>query len=126
MTFSVSQIVVCETTQKVVALDWAYENDDGRLSNQWRLLEPYGEEPLASCTEAVLVKWLTEQLPNTAAQLDAQISAAKAQHELEQSLRGYDAHVDGPPTPITQEIDVPDLPEAPEVPEVKKTKAKKK
>ena len=120
MPFSVSQIVVCDTTKKVTALDWTYSNADGSVGNQWQLEQPYGDVPLASCTESVLIGMLTEQLPNTAEDFDAQIAANKARAEEEATLQDYTPHADGPPTPVTQEIDVPDLPEA------KTAKAKKK
>ena len=115
MSFSVSEIIVCDTTQKVVALNWAYENADGKLSNQWKLSEPYGDTPLNDCTDAVLLGWLQEQLPNTTAEFDRQISAAKEAKEFEETLKGYTPHPDGPPTPVTQEIVVPDLPETADV-----------
>ena len=120
MPFSVSELVVCDTNKKVVALNWSYENADGKLSNQWKLQQPYGDVPLNNCTEAVVVKWLEEQLPNTPEDFDKQIADAKARAELQQSLRDYTPHESGPPTPVTQEIDAPDLPE------VKTAKAKKK
>ena len=125
MSFSVSEIIVCDTTQKVVALNWAYENADGKLSNQWKLSEPYGDTPLNDCTDAVLLGWLQEQLPNTTAEFDRQISAAKEAKEFEETLKGYTPHPDGPPTPITQEIDVPDGPDTQEVEPVLPGKTKK-
>jgi len=110
MPFSVSEIIVSDTADKVVALNWSYENADGKLSNQWQLARPYGDTPLKDCTEAVLVKWLEEQLPNTTEDFDKQIAAAKAQQEFNETLKPYTPHNDGPPTPVTQEIVVPDLP----------------
>jgi len=104
MPFSISEIVVCDTTQEVIALNWAYENADGKLSNQWKLQEPYGDTPLANCTDSVLIQWLTEQLPNTTAEFDLQIANAKAQHEFDSTLHPYVPHPDGPPTPVTQDI----------------------
>ena len=111
MPFSISEIIVCDTTQKVIALNWAYENADGKLSNQWKLQEPYGDTPLKDCTDAVLLSWLQSQLPNTSSDFDQQIAAAKEAHDFEETLKGYTPHPDGPPTPVTQEIVVPDLPE---------------
>jgi hypothetical protein len=100
MSFSISQIIVCDTTNKVVALNWSYENADGKLSNQWTLEKPYGDLPLASCTEAVLLGFLMEQLPNTSSEFDMQIAAAKEQAEFEQTLQEFIPHSDGPPTPM--------------------------
>ena len=111
MPFSISKIIVSDTADKVVALCWSYENADGKLSNQWKLAQPYGDTPLKDCTEAILVKWLEEQIPNTAEDFDKQIANAKAQQEFNETLKPYTPHPDGPPTPITEEIDVPDLPE---------------
>ena len=104
MPFSVSEIIVCDTTQKVVALNWSYENADGKVGNQWQLSQPYGDTPLASCTEGVLVQWLQEQLPNTTEDFDKQIADNKARAELEQTLQPFTPHPAGPPTPVTQDI----------------------
>ena len=115
MSFSISEIIVSDTADKVVALNWAYENADGKLSNQWKLAQPYGDTPLKDCTQAVLVKWLEEQLPNTTADFDKQIADVKAQQAFNETLKPYTPHNDGPPTPVTQEIVVPDLPETADV-----------
>jgi len=115
MPFSVSEIIVSDTADKVVALNWSYENADGKLSNQWKLAQPYGDTPLKDCTEAILVKWLEEQIPNTAADFDKQIADAKARQAFNETLKPYTPHEDGPPTPVTQEIVVPDLPETADV-----------
>lgn len=115
MPFSVSEIIVSDTADKVVALNWSYENADGKLSNQWKLAQPYGDTPLKDCTEAILVKWLEEQLPNTTEDFDKQIADAKARQAFSETLKPYTPHNDGPPTPVTQEIVVPDLPETADV-----------
>ena len=115
MPFSVSEITVSDTADKVVALNWSYENADGKLSNPWKLAQPYGDTPLKDCTEALLVKWLEEQLPNTAEDFDKQIADAKARQAFNETLKPYTPHNDGPPTPVTQEIVVPDLPETADV-----------
>ena len=54
MPFSVSQMIV-DSQEKVVALNWAYSNADGTLSNQHKLLEPYGTTPLHQVTEELAV-----------------------------------------------------------------------
>ena len=115
MPFSISEIIVSDTADKVVALNWSYENADGKLSNQWKLAQPYGDTPLKDCTEAVLVKWLEEQIPNTTADFDKQIADVKARQAFSETLKPYTPHPDGPPTPVTQEIVVPDLPETADV-----------
>ena len=115
MSFSISEIIVSDTADKVVALNWSYENADGKLSNQWKLAQPYGDTPLKDCTQAVLVKWLEEQIPNTAADFDKQIADVKARQAFNETLKPYTPHNDGPPTPVTQEIVVPELPETADV-----------
>ena len=112
MPFSISQIVVCDTTKKITALDWTYTNAEGSVGNQWELEKPYGDVPLEDCTEAVLLGMLTDQMPNTSEEFDVQIAANKARADEAATLQNYTPHTDGPPTPVTQEIDVPDLPEA--------------
>ena len=47
MPYSISQMIV-DGAQNVVALDWAYSNPDGKLSNQHKLLKPYGSTKLAA------------------------------------------------------------------------------
>ena len=126
MPFSVSEIVVCDTNQKVVALNWCYENADGKLSNQWKLQQPYGDVPLNNCTEAVVVKWLEEQLPNTTEDFDKQIAANKARAELQQSLRDYTPHESGPPTPVTMPVPDSELPATADIQPEAKPKAKTK
>ena len=116
MPFSVSEITVSDTADKVVALSWVYTNDDGEISSQWVLAQPYGDTPLKDCTESVLVSWLEEQLPDTAVtEFDKRIADAKASQEFSETLKPYTPHNDGPPTPVTQEIVVPDLPETADV-----------
>ena len=110
MPFSISEIIVSDTADKVVALNWAYENADGKLSNQWKLAQPYGDTPLKDCTEAVLVKWLEEQLPNTTADFDKQIADVKARQAFSETLKPYTPHNDGPPTPVVMPAPVPDGP----------------
>ena len=100
MPFSISELIV-DANQNVVALDWKYSNPDGTLSNQHKLLEPYGDTKLAAVTEQVAISWLEEQLQNTPEQFDAAIAKRKADSEYAQTLVPYAPHTDGPPTPIT-------------------------
>ena len=109
MTLSITNIVVTSEGDKVVALDWIYSNAEGQRGNRWELERPYGDTPLKDCTEGVLTNWLSEQWPdNTIADLDRVIAEDKARRELEATESDYKPHTDGPPTPVTQEIDVPD------------------
>ena len=100
MSFSISQMIVAEGTQKVVALNWAYSNSDGTLSNQHKLAEPYGETPLAQCTEELMIEWLESQLQNTSAEFDAAIQQRKEQVAFEATLAPYEAQVKAAPTKI--------------------------
>ena len=123
MPFAISKIVVCDTSKKVIAIDWSYSNADGKVGNQWKLQQPYGDTPLATCTDSVLLGWLEEQLPNTPEDFDRQIADNKARAELQETLRDYTPHPSGPPTPVVMPVpDVPNLPVNADV----KTKAKKK
>ena len=100
MPFSISRMIA-DGDRKVVALDWAYSNADGTLSNQHILQKPYGDTSFADVTEEVAVGWLTEQLSNTPEEFDAASAERKAAVEYEQTLAPYEPNPSGPPTPIT-------------------------
>ena len=82
--------MIVDGDSNVVALNWAYSNADGTLSNQLKLAEPYGDVVLASVTEAVAISWLEEQLQNTAEEFDAAIAQRKAETEYASTLVAYD------------------------------------
>ena len=103
MPFSVSEMIV-DGDQNVIALNWAYSNVDGTLSNQLKLAKPYGNTPLRDVTTEVAVEWLQEQLQNTTEQFDAAIAQRKAESEYDKTLEPYTPHPDGPPTPITMPV----------------------
>ena len=105
MTFSISRMIA-DGDQNVVALDWAYSNPDGTLSNQHLLEKPYGTTPFDNVTEQLAITWLTSQLQNTPAEFDEAIAKHKAAVEYEKTLAPYEPHPSGPPTPIA--TDVPD------------------
>ena len=88
MTFSISQMIV-DGEQNVVALNWAYSNADGTLSNQLKLATPYGDVALPAVTQELAVSWLEEQLQNTAAEFDAAIAKRKQETEYAQTLVPY-------------------------------------
>ena len=88
MPFSINQMIV-DGDNNVVALNWAYSNPDGTLSNQHKLATPYGDVALAEVTETVAVSWLEEQLGNTAEEFDAAIANRKAQTEYAATLVPY-------------------------------------
>ena len=89
MTFSISQMIV-DGEQNVVALNWAYSNADGTLSNQLKLATPYGDVALPAVTQELAVSWLEEQLQNTAAEFDAAIAKRKADTEYAATLVAYE------------------------------------
>ena len=89
MPFSINQMVV-DGDQNVVALNWAYSNADGTLSNQLKLATPYGDVLLVSVTETVAIGWLEEQLQNTAAEFDAAIAKRKEETEYAATFVAYD------------------------------------
>ena len=88
MSFSINQMIV-DGDNNVVALNWAYSNTDGTLSNQHKLATPYGDVALADVTETVAVSWLEEQLGNTAEEFDAAIAKRKQETEYAQTLVAY-------------------------------------
>ena len=102
MPFSVSEMIV-DGAEKVVALKWVYANADGRMSNQHRLLQPYGNTPLNQVTKEVAVGWLVEQLQNTAEEFDAAIAKQKQQQEYKATLVPYQANSKAAPTRIISE-----------------------
>ena len=94
MSFSISQMIV-DGDNNVVALNWAYSNTDGTLSNQLKLATPYGDVDLSAVTQAVAVSWLEEQLGNTAAEFDAAIANRKAETEYAATLVSYSSNEAG-------------------------------
>ena len=122
MPFSVSQMIV-DDQEKVVALNWAYSNADGTLSNQHKLAKPYGDAPLNTVTEEVAVGWLEEQLGNTAEEFDAAIAKRKAEVAYAETLVPYQANSKAAPTKIEPAEPEPEL-EASTMP-AKRTSKKK-
>ena len=81
--------MIVDGNQKVVALDWAYSNADGTLSNQHKLAQPYGNVALTAVSEEVAIGWLEEQLQNTPEEFDAAIAKRKADTEYAATLMPY-------------------------------------
>ena len=92
--------MIVDGQQKVISLNWVYSNDDGQLSSQHRLLEPYGDTPLNQVTEEVAISWLEEQLKNTPEEFDEAIAQRKAEVEYQQTLVPYEANSKAAPTKI--------------------------
>jgi hypothetical protein len=91
MSYTISQIIA-DSKGVVVALDWAYSNVDGTISNQLRLAEPTDVStmlPRGEVTEAVAITWLEEQLGNTSEDFDKAIAERKAQQEYAETLSAY-------------------------------------
>ena len=82
--------MIVDGAENVVALNWAYSNADGTLSNRHKLAQPYGDVDLADVTQTVAVGWLEEQLQNTAEQFDAAIAQRKAETEYAATLIAYE------------------------------------
>lgn len=58
-----------------LTLQWTYTTDAGSRSGRHKLALPAGSVALDSLTEATLLNWLSEQLPeDVEEQLDAQIA----------------------------------------------------
>ena len=93
--------MIVDADKNVVALDWAYTNEDGQVGNQHLLEAPYGDKPLEEVTTAVALLWLKEQLEFTAEKLDAAIASHKQQKEYEQGLSAYTVNTREAPTKIT-------------------------
>ena len=113
MPYSVTKMIV-DGNDNVAAVDWTYTNDMGTISNTHVLQKPYGSTPLRDVTEQVSVEWLVEQLQNTSEEFDAAIAQRKAQVEYDATLKPYEPHSDGPPTPITMPAPVPPVEPEPE------------
>ena len=92
--------MIVDSNEKVVTVNWAFTNEDGSLSNQFKLAEPYGDTPLAEVTEEKAVEWLEAQLSDTAEVLSAAITARKKQQEYAATLSAYTANSGKAPSKI--------------------------
>ena len=92
--------MIVDAEGQVVALDWVYKNQDGQMSNQHVLEKPYGDKPLEDVTTLVALKWLNDQLPNTAEEFDAAIAKYKEQQEYAQGLSAYTTNARSAPTKV--------------------------
>ncbi len=81
--------MIVDGAQNVVALNWAYSNEDGTLSNQHKLAQPYGDVPLAQVTEEVAIQMLESQLQNTTEEFDAAITSRKLEAAYAETLVPY-------------------------------------
>ena len=116
--FSVTRLTV-DADDNIIDVDWNYTNDGELYYDTLRLAKPYGDRPLAECTEPVLVAWVKQQIETTSEQLDAYLANRKAQREYSQSLQSYVPHKLRGPTkdipleqPSTLPAPLPDEPSA--------------
>ena len=104
MPYSISNIKV-SNADKVVAINWTYDNGKGQRGSTWKLEQPYGETPLEDCTESVLIGWLEEQFPEgTTADLDRVIDEDNARRELEASIGTYTVSADAAPLLVVEDV----------------------
>ena len=94
--FSISKLVA-DAEGHVIALDWSFETEDGRVGNRWELLLPYGPTALEEVTEAIALGWLEAQLPNSAEELSAYL---RSKAEREAAEAGYSDYTVGAAAPV--------------------------
>ena len=93
MPFSIT-CFTADANDDIVSVDWQYSNTDGTFSNTHVLATPAGDFSVAEVTQATLVGWLEDQLPNTAEELDAAITNAKARVEYQAGFKKYNREAD--------------------------------
>ena len=86
--FSITKMTV-DGNNKVVSLDWCYENADGKYSDTHTLHTPEGNVPIALVTNDVALGWLTSQLGNTSEEFDAYLAELKAQVAYQETFCEY-------------------------------------
>lgn len=74
MSFSINSITT-NASDEVVSLSWTYDNGSGSVSGKHVLNTPAGAIALTTLTETDVLGWLTDQIRNTTAEFDAQITA---------------------------------------------------
>lgn len=81
MTYSINTVQLSELTNHVITVDWSFTTDDGFLRSTHVLHTPPGDLTPDEVTEAVLIDWLKQQLPETEEQMVASIKAEKERRE---------------------------------------------
>jgi len=116
MPFSVT-CFTADANDDIISVDWQYSNTDGTLSNTYLLADgtlsnthvfatPAGDFSVAEVTQATLVGWLEDQLPNTAEEFDAAITNAKARAEYEAGFKKYNREADNTyAIPVEEELE---------------------
>ena len=104
MPYSISSIQV-SNADKVVTINWTYDNGKGQRGSTWKLEQPYGDTPLEDCTESVLIGWLEEQFPEgTTDDLDRVIDEDNARKELQDSIGTYTVSADAAPLLVVEDV----------------------
>jgi hypothetical protein len=74
MTYSITSVQFSQGTGAVVSADWAYTTDKGALSSSHVFHRPAGALPAEQITDAVLIGWLQQQLPQSEEDMTASIA----------------------------------------------------
>ena len=75
MTYSISQVRASDATGQVISAEWSFATDKGSLSSEHVLHQPAGSVPADQITEAVLLDWLKQQLPESETEMTESIAA---------------------------------------------------
>ena len=75
MTYSISQVRASDATGQVISAEWSFATDKGSLSSDHVFHQPAGSVPADQITEAVLLGWLKQQLPESEAEMTESIAA---------------------------------------------------
>ena len=75
MTYSISQVQASEATGQVISAEWSFATDKGSLSSEHVFHQPAGSVPADQITEAVLIDWLKQQLPESETEMTESIAA---------------------------------------------------
>jgi hypothetical protein len=86
MTFSIQSVRFAEATDAIISASWRYTTDKGFLHSEHVFQLPAGSVPSSAVTEAVLISWLKQQLPETEEQMAASIAAERARRDEAASI----------------------------------------
>ena len=78
MTYSINSVQFSEAAGVVVSANWSFTTDKGRLMSTHVFSLPEGDVAAEQITEAVLIGWLQQQLPEDEEQMTASIAAEHA------------------------------------------------
>jgi hypothetical protein len=86
MTFSIQSVRFAEATDAIISASWRYTTDKGFLHSEHVFQLPVGSVPSSAVTEAVLISWLKQQLPETEEQMAASIAAERVRQDEAASI----------------------------------------